>query len=599
MDTDEPDQPKTEEELAIKMEFGYKHTDAIDTEKRIDAVFADSNIEDVRREIRRSLFDYGVAATKDWTDPDTGEVQFRSCDIKQMIVSYTEDTYFRNIRYVGEIVMKTIEDIRNEDIHGRITEEELEELAYDFAGKHGNSRHYGSTTNIGKSYDSAKMPVMEMTFLTVDRTVYEARVDKRGNQKFGRTSFKNRNRKSNDKRQFEVQDDLVWFETSWIMDSEKCYNYGIINDQKKRPSSMWDSMSSFTIAAPEMDGMRTISMVDHITPIADAIMIAWLKLQNAIAAARPKGIAIEMGALENVTLGDGGETFEPLELLDLFTQTGTLVYRKEGLDGEGKHYRPIEELENGLGNEAVQYFELIDRYFAFIRSITGFNEVTDGSAPDPRMLNGVAGLADQSTNNAIKHLLDAEKSIVERLAESVSIRVTDSIVFRDSSYYDNILGAEGIQAMRDNKGSIHREFGIHLEVRGDGKEREDLSRDIGEAIKAGQITIADKTAIKNIKNTKQAEMLLAYRVDKNLERMRREEQEKIKMNNEGAENAARVAEDEKRKTAQIVSQIKTAEINAEAEAKKGLMTYEFELKKKERAYMIAHPEPSDSDLSPV
>lgn len=598
--SDEMDQPQTEEELAIKMEFGYKHTDAIDTEKRIDAVFTASKIEDVRREIRRCLFDYGVCATKDWTDPTSGEVMFRYCNPKKMIVSYTDDPRFKDIWYVGEIITKTIDQIRNDDVENTLSEDSLEDLAYRFAGKYGNNKNYGSNSTYSKGYDSAKIPVMELTFLTVNRTVYEARVDKRGNEKFGRSSFKNHKKQSTDKKQYLVDDDLVWFETSWIMDSELVYNFGVISDQKKRPSQIWDSLSSFTIAAPEMKDMETTGMVDHIKPIADAIMIAWLKLQNAIAFAKPKGVMIEMGALEDVTLGEGGETFKPLELIDLFTQTGTLVYRKTGIDGVDRNYRPIEELNNGIGDEAARYFELIDRYFAFIRSITGFNEVTDGSAPDPRMLNGVAGLADASTNNAINHLLDAERSVVERLAESVAIRVTDSIVYRKSSFYDNILGAKGVEAMRNNKDSIQREFGIMLDIRGDDTERDNLKGDIDKAMAAGQITIADKTAVNNIKNTKQAELLLAFRVKKNLERMEAETEKREAANRESNENATRISEEEKRKTADLLTKGELAKIDAKKIADKELMELEFDLKKQEKLWDIAHPEEkTDSDKSPV
>lgn len=597
LDTKEVDQPKTEEELAIKMEYAYKHNDAIAIEKRIDAVFADSKIEEVRRKIRENLFDYGIAGTKDWTDPVTGQVLFRAVDPKNLILSYTEDPNFGDVWYVGEVVLKTIDQIRR-DAKGSIPEDKLEEVAGKYAGKHENPHNYGSNTPYNKAYDSFKVPVLELSFLTVNREVYERRVDRRGNVRFGRTRFNNQNRKSNDKRQYTVDDNLVWFETNWIVNSDVVYNYGVVSDQKKRPSQLWHSLSSYTLCAPELNEMETIGMTDHLIPIADAVMVAWLKLQNVIAQARPKGIMIEMGALEDVELGEGGEAFEPLELLDLFNQTGTLVYRRINLSGEASNYRPIEELNNGLGTEAAEYFGVIDRYFNFLRSITGFNEVTDGSAPDPRMLNGVAGLADQSTNNAIKHLSEAERSIVERLAESVAIRVLDSIVLKKSKYYDNILGASGVEDIRKNRDSIHRELGIHLSIRGDQAEREELSGDVEKSIQAGQITIADKVAVKNIKNTKQAELLLAYRVKENIKNTQASEDAKMERNGQIQQESARIAEEEKRKTLQEAMAVEEAKIAAKMKADIAVMEKEFELKQKLRLFEIENPErPIDSDKS--
>ena len=71
------------------------------------------------------------------------------------------------------------------------------------------------------------------------------------------------------------------------------------------------------------------------------------------------------------------------------------------IKGIASNYKPIEELDNGIGNEATQYFGIITNNIQLLRDILGFNEITDGSTPDPRTLNGVAKYASESTNNSI------------------------------------------------------------------------------------------------------------------------------------------------------------------------------------------------------
>ena len=52
--------------------------------------------------------------------------------------------------------------------------------------------------------------------------------------------------------------------------------------------------------------MRSLGIMEQLIPIADNIQIAYYRLQQAIAEARPKGIMIEMGALEDIPLGANG-----------------------------------------------------------------------------------------------------------------------------------------------------------------------------------------------------------------------------------------------------------------------------------------------------
>jgi len=87
---------------------------------------------------------------------------------------------------------------------------------------------------------------------------------------------------------------------------------------KRAKSSLMDTKLSYHIYAPEFFDMRGYGIMEQIIPIADAIQIAWYRMQNAINQARPKGIIIEMGALEDIPLGAGGKKLSPMKVLDLY-----------------------------------------------------------------------------------------------------------------------------------------------------------------------------------------------------------------------------------------------------------------------------------------
>ena len=70
-----------------------------------------------------------------------------------------------------------------------------------------------------------------------------------------------------------------------------------------------------------MQDMIPKSMVNSCIGFADQLQLTHLKIQQAIAKAKPDGIIIDIEGLENVQLGKGGE-LQPLELHDIYEQTG-------------------------------------------------------------------------------------------------------------------------------------------------------------------------------------------------------------------------------------------------------------------------------------
>jgi len=559
LNTGEPDQPMDNESLAMKMKFSYKHNMAIDIEKRIDAVFQSNNIDELRSTIRRDLFDYGVAGYKDWIDPSTGEVKVRTVDGKNLVVSPSKDPYFRDAKYVGEYLFLSIEELRRIS-EGKFTEDQLEAIAESFAGQYGNPKQFGDATPYSYAYDSAVIPVMDMEFRCIDRTAMEKRFDKRGNEIYGNISLKDSEKSEKKGREVSYNDEVVWYKYKWILNSDYIFDIGPISNIKRRPSRMWDAIPNYHLAAPELDDFETRSVVDQLIPIVDSIIFAWLKLQNVIMTARPNGIMIEIGALENVSFGEGGEdekeTVKPLQLIDMFNQSGVLVYRAIDQAGELTGYKPIGELKNGLGEDALSYFAVINNEFNLMRDMLAFNDFTDGTSPDPRALKGVGDMAVKSTDNAIMYLVRAELNLLQRLADSVAIRVHDAIALNETSYYDNILGSEALKSIKEDKNSIHREYGIKVNIQGSKEEVARLNEDIAIAIKNNQITVADKIIVQSIRNLKQAGEYLTYIIEKR-------SRESFQRGQEDKMSTAKVQVE----SANAATQNKLAEINAEKEAK--------------------------------
>lgn len=565
LNSGEVDQPMDEEALAMKLEFDWKHNDAIDIEKRVDAVFELNRIEEVRRVARRAIIEDGAVALKDWTEPN-GEVKFRNGDISQMGISPTRDPFCQDIRYVFEEVLVSASEVQKK---AGLTNAQMEDIVAVHRSKYGNKSHSGMPTQHNKSwYDDMKLPVIDINFKTTNRTVWESRVDNRGNKVIGKVNV-DADRRSD--RSYRIDDKNYWYEAQWVRDTDVIYDAKMCDNQKRKPSTKWDAIPNWTIVIPELYDMETVAILDNCRPIIDQIYHAGVKLQNVIATARPNGVLIEIGAMEDVSLDGSDNTMSPLELIDMFNQQGNLFYRLEGIDGEARHWKPIEELRNGLGQEAMEHFNVINTYFQYLRDMLGFNDLTDGTTPDSRTLNGVASLAEQGTNNAINFVAEAERIVLERLADSVAIRVFDSVHLNGSKFYENILGTEALKDMKEDKYKADREFSIIIEDEPDPMEMQDLMMSIEKEIDKGALTSGDKFRIKGIRNIKQAQQLLTYLSEKR--------QEKIQ---EGSMAAQEKNIQDQQQSAQMAHEMKLKEIQLEKD-----LEYRNEMAIKDKELEIA------------
>lgn len=319
--------------------------------------------------------------------------------------------------------------------------------------------------------------------------------------------------------------------------------------------------------------------MEQLIPIADQIQISWYRLQNTINQARPKGIMIELGALEDIPLGAGGQQMKPMDVIDLFNKTGTLVYRKSDITGKQTNYKPIEELENGLGRDAMTYYQVIQNNIEMIRQITGLNEFTDGSTPDARSLTTTAKLAAQATNNALAHIEQGERRLLERLASAVIVRLQDSVKKNPIEGYIRSLGKNTMEFFKMTPSVSKHEFGVKIEDRPTEEQKARLMQILQASVAQGQVDFEDAVFIEQITNLKQAQQVLAYRIKKKREEAEAKAQRQQQQNGQIQQQAAQSAEQSKQQTIQMEMQIKMEmeKLKSELQSKLQREKYEFEM----------------------
>ena len=548
-------------------EIGMRHKTSMEAEQVVELVFNQNDYEGQRRQQLQDQFDYGVAIFKDYEQD--GLVGFRRVDPRRFLSNFCTYPDFRDLRYAGEVLEVPVAQLIQMS-NGELTSEDIE-----FIYKYANANQWRGNMPVGNAYygtyndfwNKGKVQVLDLEIMSTDDLVREERVDRRGNTVFGRAGFEDTNNK---KQKFKRKQVVGVYRVKWIVGTNICFDYGKQWNIKRDPINIARAKSSFHIAPVDFFDMKTFSRMEAIIPYADAIQLAYYRLQHELNTAVPRGFNINLAALEEVSLSGGGKAMSPSDIIDLYLQRGVLVSRSVAADG--RQVPPaINQLEGGVGNAIGEYWNMINNNLDMIRQTLGLNELTDGSTPNPKFLTTVAQLAASGTNNALSDISYADRAVAQSLAEAVIIRVQDQIKMGGGKSYESSLGFGTVDLLKKSKEISKYTYGISIMDKPTAEEKAKLDELVKVALQSGQIGIDDAIRLNNIQNIKQGELFLAYKVKKNKEEKQKEAQEQQQMNGQIQQQSAMVAEQAKQQTAQLQTQLDIQIIQAKADMESKLI----------------------------
>ena len=122
-----PDElPESDEELSLYMQLNYKPAIEIAEEEAINTILEENHYIDTRKRLDYDLTVLGIAVAKHEFLPGAG-VQVSYVDPANIVYSYTEDPYFKDCFYWGEI--KTVPIVELLKIDPTLTNEDLDTIA--------------------------------------------------------------------------------------------------------------------------------------------------------------------------------------------------------------------------------------------------------------------------------------------------------------------------------------------------------------------------------------------------------------------------------------------------------------------------------------
>lgn len=578
--------PENDDELQLYMQMNYKPAIEIAEEEAIATIMEDNRYSDLRKRIDYDLTVLGVGMGKHVFYPGEG-VRVEYVDPANVVYSYTEDPYFRDCFYWGEI--KTVPITELKKIRPDLTTEQLSEISK-------YSQSWYDYYNVGEFYDNSlfrndTVTLLFFNYKTTNTFTYKKKnLDSGGARVIEKDENFNPPAEMMEEQGFEKISRTidVWYDGVMVMGTEVILKWQLMENMVRPKSASQHAVPNYVACAPRMYKGNIESLVRRMIPFADLIQLTHLKLQQVIARVVPDGIFLDADGVNEVDLGNG-QAYSPEDALRLYFQTGSVVGRSYTQDGEFNNARvPIQELNSSSGQQKMAaLIGNYNHYLGMIRAVTGLNEARDGTVPDSRSLVGVQKLAALNSNTATRHILDGSVYITKSIAEALTCRISDILEY--APYREEFvtqIGRYNVSLLDEIKDLYIYDFGIFIEVAPDEEEKNQLEQNVQMALQKGDINLEDAIDIREMRNVKMANQLLKLKRRKNLEATQAQEMQKQQMTIQGQMEAQRAAAqtmmmkvnaqaeaDMRVKQAEVAFDIER--IKAEVEAKATLMEREF------------------------
>lgn len=577
--------PENDQELQLHMQLKYKPAIEIAEETAITTVLDMNDFYETKWQFDYDVTVLGIGVIRHRYNFTEG-IKIDYVDPAFTVYSYTEDPYFKDVFYWGEI--KAVPLLELKKIDPRITKEDIAEIS-----KLGTA--WSSQYNIYQPYqnDIFRNDVVSLLYFnykTDRKFIYKNKHLSNGGERLIERdeSFAPPEDMDAPFERLEKRID-VWYDGVMILGTNYLLKWEMMSNMVKPDSAFQQVEPNYIAVAPRTYKGDIRSLTQRMIPFADQIQLTHLKMQQIQSKIVPDGVFLDADGLANIDLGDGG-TYSPQKALDMYFSTGSVIGRSYTQDGEYNQAKvPIQQLQNGTGqSKMAAQIEVYQHQLNMIRDVTGLNEARDASTPDSDSLVGLQKLAALNSNVATRHILDAGHYMMKRLAECLTVRISDILEYsEDREEFANQIGKYNVAILDEIKNLYMSSFGIFIEVSPDEEEKAALENNISIALKEQTIELSDVIDIREIRNIKTANELLKLKqrqkrkADTEAEEMKMQQQAAINIQSQQAASESAMqkiqAETQSKVTiAQAESQAKITQLQEEANLKAGLMEKEFQ-----------------------
>lgn len=510
-----------EDELTLYFDLEYRLPEEILFETKLKKILDENDYGVLKRQLIRDIIDCNFGITKLYYDGN-GNIKIKRCKPENSIYNVFETDNGQDLAYIGQVFPMKISVIRKKY---NLDEETLFKLAQKASRelKRNENLYWRESYKYTelRPYDDYSVLVFDFEVKTTDIEYAVKTVNKFGNTlvvpKQGRPVAPEGQEMAG-----EVLEEKVMniYHGVWVCDTDIMLKWDLTSNTIRPYNNNVDAYFSYSVINPNTTGALVPSMIEKAMGPIRQMLIIRLKMQQLIALMRPDGFAVDIEGLTDVDLGLGN-TVEPLKLMKIYDQTGRVYWSSKSDDGSGKAF-PIQQLPNN-GNVA-QLNTLISQYnfeLERLREEMGISEYQDASSVPVKTGLGVMNNQIQSSNNATEYIYDAFTNLMESTCEKVSMMLWDNVVLKANKYKE----FDGYQLSL-----LDMTFDIKIDLMPDDQKRQELNALMTSALQSGMITYEQVFKIKNIDDTKLAELYLS-RTMKRMQKQKEEQSARLQQQN--------------------------------------------------------------------
>lgn len=531
--------PEDDEDLDSYFTNEYQSEKERDFEVKISNVLADNKYEQWKRRMLGDIFKSGFSVTKVSKD-ETGRIKIRACVPKSIIHSYSTLDDFSDCSTIGEVRRFKISQLRVQ--YPQLSEATLFTLYKSASNDHSMLWDEIYQHSLIRPYDDISVEVFEFQIITSEPVPYLQKITKSGKTiVFNKSSEQNYSGQKT-----KLQSCEVVYEGVYCISAKKMIKWQLQKDMIKPHWDLGEVFGSYCVVMPNNDGEVPEAIAERmITPIR-GMTLAHLKIQQVLAKMRPDGLIIAIDGMDDIDLGEG--VLSPLQLQEVFDQTGIQYYRRTDDDGETQKSPPIMPTETH--NSVSKLQSLINSYNFYLnqlRDSLGTNEYTEGQSVNPKLGLGVMQNQVSNSNRSTENIYSAFINMLEQVATRISVL----------EWYNIMNESDNPEAKTIYKNAV---FDLEISMLPTDSERQFIEAIIERDITAGNITSGAAFKARRLAkvNLKTAENYLAKYEKKRL-------QESIQQNQANIQATARAQQQSNQQTHDNAMLLKGAEYQGEVQ----------------------------------
>jgi hypothetical protein len=551
--------PKSIEELNMLESTGsFKLTWEIGMEKLLKDSFNISDWSTIKYRLYEDIFDVAKCVTRDYTDKMSGKAKTVYVDVARLVSRYSSKKKQDDIDYAGEILDLSPNDIRVMSGE-QIPPEDIEKIIKMNNQSSNLEYSYSDDDDFYNRQGALKIRVLHLTWKSLDVMKQEKTKGKNGETYYNNVGY-DFTKQREDQEVYSGTVQMV-YSAYWVIGTQYVWDHGHENDIV-RPTPK-------TVKLPyNIYKVSNKSVLELMIPSEDNFQLAWLKLQNEMAKAKPGGLAVDIGVLQNVN--NGGNDLKPLEILQIVRETGDLIYKSTTHHNQviqPNSTKPIFELP-GTGEEDMRkWMNIMDYNIGKMRDLSGLNELMDSSAPPPNTLVGTAEIAAEGTSNILYPMYNAYKTVKETTAANLAYRIQSIIRYKDYKPYENVIGTALINIFKQGSPISASSYGILLRMKPSAADKKDMVDKARHAYDKGVIKFSDLMYLESeIENgsIKLARNVISYREEKYIEEQRATAQANTDAQSQAIKEQATLSSDLRIREGKEISRNKINEYAAKA-----------------------------------